>query len=782
MPKLHAVFRFSTYLTLTLGTICLGLTERGQMNGALGFYSVVVLLILTAYLLEGRWVLPRLAANLLGVFILLGWVAWSGISLREVTHESTEGTVDILRVMLPRVGPLLASLLLAKLFRPKQASDWWMLHALTLIQVVLGCVLALSSRLDRENSLYAITLFLYLACAVWAMVMFYLYRESLGLKPSGGARPAAPQAVVAGRSVGVGQGLGWFATAMLLALFFFFLVPRLGHDAAGTLIVPGSARASTGFSPSVDLNNTGLLEVNEELVMRVEARDVLGKAVNLGGDLRLRGVTCSEYVEGKWRPKAQPLDIRAANYYAPTETNVSPIHVEFSIDPAKIGSGRVRLGGSQGQPVFLAEPIYINPGRNAPSVIQDPRVREINYRQLEAGLLASTGRRSRNIAYTQIYMPDPQGGATWTQRLQRGIVTFPAEGSELNDPYLKNLQELPQPLKESGLIKKEADRILAAARVDAKDSRERKARTLEHYLATSNQFGYALEWNRRDLALDPTEDFLLNVKLGHCELYASALALMLRSQGIPARVVIGFRGANWNEYTELHEIHQYHAHAWVEARIGEGSVNVSRAVGDTQHYEWKWLILDPTPAGGTAGAIGVQKGVLEDEINLLKYLWESLILDYSGDDERQQIMVRLSKLDWLKDSIEFWSELASLNRLLTILIIAAVLLFVAWAVLRHRRRQASARAQGTRVAFYARLLQLLERVSLRPGRGETAREFGHTAAEMLARRLPAHDLATLPSRIIEHFYAVRFGGRDLEPRDANEITRDLERLAQALGR
>ena len=37
-------------------------------------------------------------------------------------------------------------------------------------------------------------------------------------------------------------------------------------------------------------------------------------------------------------------------------------------------------------------------------------------------------------------------------------------------------------------------------------------------------------------------DFLVNVKQGHCERFASALALMLRSQGIPSRVVVGFRG------------------------------------------------------------------------------------------------------------------------------------------------------------------------------------------------------------------------------------------------
>ena len=65
------------------------------------------------------------------------------------------------------------------------------------------------------------------------------------------------------------------------------------------------------------------------------------------------------------------------------------------------------------------------------------------------------------------------------------------------------------------------------------------------------------------------EDFLVNRKKGHCEYFASALALLLRSIDIPARIVNGFKGGDWNELTQSMNVRQKHAHSWVEAYVGQ---------------------------------------------------------------------------------------------------------------------------------------------------------------------------------------------------------------------
>ena len=82
-----------------------------------------------------------------------------------------------------------------------------------------------------------------------------------------------------------------------------------------------------------------------------------------------------------------------------------------------------------------------------------------------------------------------------------------------------------------------------AVRVLPPEEWERVGRALEKHLAQSGEYGYTLDLRRQDASLDPAMDFLVNVKAGHCERFASALALMLRSQGVPSRVVVGFRGA-----------------------------------------------------------------------------------------------------------------------------------------------------------------------------------------------------------------------------------------------
>src|SRR5262249_35252233 len=99
------------------------------------------------------------------------------------------------------------------------------------------------------------------------------------------------------------------------------------------------------------------------------------------------------------------------------------------------------------------------------------------------------------------------------------------------------------------------------------------ARLLTDYLSKSNEYKYSLQRPRKNHALDPTEDFLVNVKEGHCERFATALALMLRSCGIPTRLVVGFRGR-----VPLGAGHsvlpQSHSHPWVETMMVRHTLQV----------------------------------------------------------------------------------------------------------------------------------------------------------------------------------------------------------------
>ena len=94
-------------------------------------------------------------------------------------------------------------------------------------------------------------------------------------------------------------------------------------------------------------------------------------------------------------------------------------------------------------------------------------------------------------------------------------------------------------------------------------------KALEDYFRRSNEYKYSLDFSKvaRDPDLDPLEDFVVNHRTGHCEYFAGALALMLRSRNIPARVVVGYVGGELNTMGNFYQIRKKDAHAWVEAYI-----------------------------------------------------------------------------------------------------------------------------------------------------------------------------------------------------------------------
>ncbi|MDH3255726.1 MAG: DUF3488 and transglutaminase-like domain-containing protein, partial [Acidobacteriota bacterium] len=110
------------------------------------------------------------------------------------------------------------------------------------------------------------------------------------------------------------------------------------------------------------------------------------------------------------------------------------------------------------------------------------------------------------------------------------------------------------------------------------ESAEQIARAEEYLL---RNYEYTLELGSRPTDR-PVERFLFETRRGHCEYFVSAMVLMLRSQGIPARVVTGYLGADFNQWQRYFIVRQSHAHAWVEAYIPDRG----------------WQIFDPTPPSG----------------------------------------------------------------------------------------------------------------------------------------------------------------------------------------
>ena len=91
-----------------------------------------------------------------------------------------------------------------------------------------------------------------------------------------------------------------------------------------------------------------------------------------------------------------------------------------------------------------------------------------------------------------------------------------------------------------------------------------RARSIERHLRSD--YAYTLQLPDREMA-DPLANFLFARRKGHCEYFASSMAVMLRSLGIPARLATGFQSGVHNPVSDLWLIRASDAHSWVEAWI-----------------------------------------------------------------------------------------------------------------------------------------------------------------------------------------------------------------------
>ncbi len=141
-----------------------------------------------------------------------------------------------------------------------------------------------------------------------------------------------------------------------------------------------------------------------------------------------------------------------------------------------------------------------------------------------------------------------------------------------------------------------------------------KAGTLERKLRT--QFRYVLENPLPPENVPPIEHFLFQSRSGNCEYFAGALCLMLRAIDIPARVVEGFAGMEKTDRASQFLVRFSHAHAWVEAALGDGN----------------WTILDPTPPGREKYGPALWR-FLVDLYDTFEFNWIRYVVHFDRSDQ-----------------------------------------------------------------------------------------------------------------------------------------------------
>lgn len=155
-------------------------------------------------------------------------------------------------------------------------------------------------------------------------------------------------------------------------------------------------------------------------------------------------------------------------------------------------------------------------------------------------------------------------------------------------------------------------RRLADSLMEGKTARIDQVRAVEAYLTTELSYTLELPETRADATV---EGFLFNRREGHCEYFSTAMAVLLRSRGIPARNVTGFLGGEWNAYGRYLAVTGNDAHSWVEVwfpRVG-------------------WVPFDPTPPArntfmgeGAGGRWGITLW-----FGAVEHRWYKWVVDYN---------------------------------------------------------------------------------------------------------------------------------------------------------
>lgn len=714
-------FRLISYISVFCGFLSLWVSGTFGLIATTLFLGVMVL---AWFLEDSRWqISERLGTVLIVLALPVFFVGWK----YQFVDFATSGTM-----LAGILGRLILALSAIKLLQKKSDRDWIFLYLMAFFEVLLAAGLSISA-------FYMGSFLLYLLVTVCAVIAFEIRKTSAAVVKQGTAEEhivhldnsAQLSRLPAGR-----LPVTAFILIVLigaLALPMFFTLPRVGGAGFGS---GASKNPSTGFSSSVKLGDIGRIQQNDATVMRVRVEDK--NAVNL----YWRGIALDKFDNQAWTRTS--MDYK--------ERFVKGEREYIQVD---LASGRDNLVH---QTVYL-EPIdtLVLFALSRPVLVQGgfDYLEKDNY-----GAISFRRNEYERIGYS-----------VWSDR-----AVPPAEHLRADtDPYSTDARniylQLPPDLDPR--ITEKAAEIVAGA-----GNRYDKARAIESYL--QNNFGYTLDL--RAGGDQPLADFLFNVKEGHCEYFATAMAVMLRTQGIAARVVNGFQQGEYNDTAGIYVVKQRNAHSWVEVYFPGRNA---------------WVAFDPTPFAGQS-SVGSGEGLVAQfnkYVEALETFWIEYFVAY--DDQGQQSLMRsvrrgfvdfqAKSSTWLGSAQsvieEWWKEVRGDKGLRTsaiavaygigyALTAAAFVLLVFWFYRKIRKLEmwsrlaAWLRRKNERaiVEFYERMQKILASKGLRRAPHQTPLEFA------FALDMPQ------AVNITEKYNGVRFGEKHLSGDEASEIENWLKEL------
>jgi protein-glutamine gamma-glutamyltransferase len=612
--------------------------------------------------------------------------------------------------------------------------------ALFLAMLAFACVLA--SAIFTVDTSFLAFFVVFLGFAVAVFVGLEVRRSASGaVYPPVGVNAARERKfhralILAALSVSVG--------AVVLGTLLFFLFPRFS---AGYFARTGlQPSLMSGFTDNVELGQIGEIKKSNVVVMRVQT----GAPVNYPL-LRWRGIALTDFDGRRWYSrgsrtrKAQPVSNGWIPVVSPKEmegrstmqvqfvTLLQPLASDALFAPAQVVALRGNFSGDAGT--------YDGATRNSFLSVDS------------TGSIYNPFHNFSQIRYEGVSilpMARPEQARTASTNYS----------PEIRRTYLQLPTNLDRRIPEL------ARKVTAGA-----DTPYDKSLAIEQYLRTKFTYTLNITGTREQ---DPLAHFLFDTKAGFCEYFATAMAVMLRTQGIPSREVNGFLPGEYNDLAGDYIVRASDAHSWVEAYFpGTG-----------------WLTFDPTPpsneqSGGLLGRLALY-------IDWFQLTWNEWVINYdfshqislarsvgqlssNWKDKWRQKVQRLQ--DRSMERLSEWQRSHGLLRFVVpmVLLLLLVLLrldwlraFFRWVSFAWLERIPGTGRNNPQLAsrLYGELLRLLEKRGFPRRETQTPREF--------AASLGLHGrLAPAVQEFTDLYVQARFGGL---PCDAFRLRALLEQI------
>ncbi len=479
--------------------------------------------------------------------------------------------------------------------------------------------------------------------------------------------------------------IGIVILTFLLTTLFFMTIPRLRSGLWGW----SNQRAiKSGFSENVELGTFGEVKLDSTIVMRVSLEP------SLKNRPYWRGITFETYNDNTWRDRGN--DTRRIN----KKENL------FTIDDKERNN-------------LIKQEIILEP--------------------LDTNILFTIKNVSSLEGYFRYINTDNDGtfSLPFKKRRQMKYTVYSTGEPLLVNESLSAYLQFPESEKETMqlALSLTEDSVTALEKTEKMSAFFRK------------DFVYSLSTSKPPEGRSSVEYFLFTTKRGYCEHYATAMVLMLRAAGVPARVVSGFWGGEYNQYGDYIIVRQSDAHTWVEAAV-----------------DGKWVSLEPTPP-----YVPEKRHAALLFLDLLKHNWNRYIVRFSKQDQQKIFRFVTSPVNMpLRPYIKIGVNPITIAALISMASILILLFFLFGK--RRQRYSGISRYYNNIRAVISRKLPIKE---------------SFTASE-IAFRLEAVDMET--AACFREFYScygkARFGGRNKREYDSKceESYKKLYGKIKALGK